>query len=143
LTWRYDNVYSQGTGEHLNFSNPGRDGDIVRYELYIGGTIIGTFTVEFTTGAIPPNPITSIKIYMNGTPTGSSVSMPRNGSANFTAVDNNGEVVTGIEWTVSNPVFAIVDQTGRVATMNQMGVVILVATDPVSGLIDIVTIRIA
>jgi hypothetical protein len=49
----------------------------------------------------------------------------------------------GIVWAVSDASFATVDQHGLVKTKNKTGLINLTATDPESGIISVIALRIA
>ncbi|MDR0489813.1 MAG: fibronectin type III domain-containing protein [Oscillospiraceae bacterium] len=73
---------------------------------------------------------------------GAMVSIPRNTKVAFFADVNAGATTDGILWSVSDPTFAIVDQSGNVTTLNKSGMVTLIAKDSVSGIIHAIVLRI-
>ena len=62
---------------------------------------------------------------------------------NFGVVLNPGAIANGIVWTISNPALASVDSSGNVRIFERTGTVVLLATDPVSGISNSVMLRIA
>jgi len=82
-------------------------------------------------------PITSIQI--DAPPTTTVV---RGGSYSFRATLNEGALSGGIVWSVSNPLYATVDNNGAVTILNKTGTVILTAKDPDSGLSHSIVLRI-
>jgi uncharacterized repeat protein (TIGR02543 family) len=87
---------------------------------------------------LPPiNNITELRI--NTAPT---VSVKRGGTYKFNVVLNEGASAEGIVWSVSNPLYATVDDYGYVTILNKTGMVILTATDPVSELSNSIILRI-
>jgi hypothetical protein len=73
-------------------------------------------------------------------------SLPRNSAHQFSVIVNGGEPADGSEWgivwAVADTSYATVDQRGNVTTKNKIGTVILVVTDPASGLHDTIVLRI-
>ncbi|MDR0490004.1 MAG: fibronectin type III domain-containing protein [Oscillospiraceae bacterium] len=87
-------------------------------------------------------PITSLKI---GTVDGSAPSMftaSRNSTIQFGTIVNAGALDEGVVWTVSDQSFAVVDANGTVTVLNKMGTVVLMVTDPASGICSAIVIRI-
>ena len=62
---------------------------------------------------------------------------------NFGLILNEGASGENIVWSVSDPSFALIDDTGNIYILNKTGTVRLIATDPVNGLSNSITLRIA
>ena len=62
---------------------------------------------------------------------------------NFGVIVNEGAIADGIVWTIANPALAHVDEHGTVTIFERTGTVVLMATDPVSGLSNSIMLRIA
>lgn len=90
--------------------------------------------VEINPGYVP---ITYISI--NATPL---MSIPRNSIQTFTVTLNPGALDDGIVWTVNNSTFATVKGGGVIVILNKTGMLILTATDPVSGLFCIMPLMV-
>ena len=83
-------------------------------------------------------PITSLKIDASPVTT-----VARNGIYSFDLLLNEGATGDNVVWTVSDPSFAIIDEEANIYILNKTGTVRLIATDPVSGLMHSITLRIA
>jgi hypothetical protein len=107
--------------------------------------ITGDITLTAKWNKLTP-PVTSIKIVdALGNPMPSMCSVTRNGTLQLYVAINGGTVVSDIavNWTVSDPSFAIVDANGKVAILNKAGMVVLNVTEPNSGCSDAVILRIS
>jgi hypothetical protein len=100
--------------------------------------IIDDITITAMWEPLSDVPITSIVI--NSTSAMTTVS--RNSTITFSVTLNSGASDEGIEWSVSNPALASVDEHGTVKIKNTAGMVFLTAKDPVSGLLHMITLRI-
>jgi predicted peptidase len=71
------------------------------------------------------------------------VTVSRNSKIQLSAVLNPGASASGVQWSVSDTAYAIVDPvTGEVNVMNRMGIVVLTAKDLVSGISYSIVLRI-
>ncbi|MDR0489655.1 MAG: hypothetical protein LBH28_00215 [Oscillospiraceae bacterium] len=102
----------------------------------------GTFLSWLTQWNNAATPITSIKIATENGPSPSMMSVARNSRIEFGVSVNDGASGAGIVWTVSDPSLAMVDANGTVTVMNKVGMAVLIATDPVSGMTSAIVLRI-
>jgi len=82
-------------------------------------------------------PITSINIDAPALTT-----VVRNTTFAFSVILNEDALDDGIEWTVSNPAYAIVNNDKTITILNKTGTVALTAKDPVGGLSSAIVLRI-
>ncbi|MDR0490732.1 MAG: hypothetical protein LBH28_05760 [Oscillospiraceae bacterium] len=101
--------------------------------------------LAFIKGILELVPATSVKITdENGAPAPSMLTVKRNTTMTLGVLLNNGEsgVVSNIEWSVSDPSFAIVGKDGKVTILNKSGMVVLFAKDIYSGITSVTVLRI-
>ena len=107
-------------------------GDVLR--VIIGGGGLTSPLIESHTIYAP---ITSIKIDASVSET-----VERGEVYRFGLILNEGPTGKGVVWTVSDPSLAIIEGD-TIQILNRTGTTRLIATDPVSGLVHSITLRIA
>jgi acetyl esterase/lipase len=117
----------------------------VTLEVFEGGNASGNarFSIVISSNIAVYSPITSIKISdENGAAAPAMMSAPRNSILQLGVNLNDGATGSGLLWTVSDTSFAVVDASGNVAILNKMGMVVLSAQDPGSGITHAIVLRI-
>jgi len=117
--------------------NTKADGTGVQYAPGEQFTITGDIDLYAVWLEDLPVPITSIKI--DAEP---GITVVRWQTYYFKVILNDGAVDDDIIWSVSDTRVAIVDNNGVLKVMNSTGMVVLTATDPVSGLSHSIHLRV-
>jgi uncharacterized protein (UPF0297 family) len=71
------------------------------------------------------------------------IAIERNSTRQFSVSVNEGASTAEIIWTISNSIFASVDNSGYVSTNNVVGIVTLSARDPVTNISHSIALRIS
>jgi regulation of enolase protein 1 (concanavalin A-like superfamily) len=132
-----DTTFSDGSKGSLLVEIPPVATDIPAAVITVQGTIAGeTIQVPVTVTIVPP-PITSLRIHASAT-----YSVKRGDKLQLEAIVNDGSFPAGLKWSISNPLYATVDDNGNITILNKTGTVILTVTDPTSGQSHSIVLRI-
>jgi hypothetical protein len=130
-------TFSDGSKGSLLVEIPSVATDDPGAVITVQGTVAGdSVSVPVAVTIVPPL-ITTLRIDANPV-----YSVKRGDQIQIEALVNEGSFPVWLKWSVSNPLYATVDDSGIVTILNKTGTVILTVTDPISDLSNSIVLRI-